>query len=135
MAYADRDDLDLQYGRDNVDKWADLNNNRDADEIAARVAWALAAGDEEIDNRLRDGPYEVPFTTIPGEITRLSALYAGFLLYDSRGITDQDGPDDQLKNHRTRFETRCRMILSGQLKLDLEETSPSYPQVYTDDDF
>lgn len=134
MAYCTRDDMELQYGADNIRKWADLNNQEVDAEIEARIAWAIEAGDDEVDDRLRGGPYTIPFTTVPSRITRLSAMWAGISLYDSRGFTDADDAEDQLKGHRERFDREIRQIHAGQLKFDLETTDYEYPQVVLDEE-
>ena len=51
--YCVRADVEAVYGTGNVAKWADLNNNGSAGEITARIAWAITAASNEIDDMLR----------------------------------------------------------------------------------
>lgn len=138
MAYAERSDIDSQYGVSNVSKWADLENEEDEDHINERVAWALAAAQEDVNDRLRLGAYTIPFDEPPPSIiTRLTAIQAGILLYESRGVTDYDADgnaQDQLQKHRKTFDTEIRDILVGRRKLSTNQVSASYPQVITDAD-
>lgn len=146
--YCEREDLDKQFGAANVDKWANLSNDDDVDDIAAlieeRVDWAIRAADEDVDGKLRHGPYHVPFTEdsdgesveVPGEITRLSATLAGVKLYESRGITDTNPETGQavhkLMWHKRDAEKRLREIIAGTFRLDLPYKFTDYPRAIED---
>lgn len=116
MAYAIRADIEAIYGADNVEKWADLNGNEVPGEITARIAVSIAKAEEEINNRLRYSAYTVPWTVAPVGIVTMAATFAGFWLYESRGITDFDADGeaaDQLGHKRKQFDMRIRDILGG----------------------
>src|SRR5690606_18957364 len=90
-AYCDDDDLDVIFGKTNVDRWADLDNDVDTTRIARRRLWARNLASATLDDRLRAGPYELPFSDpVPAVVVDLSARLAGLLLYDSRGSQDVD---------------------------------------------
>jgi len=135
MAYCVRADIEAQYGSENVAKWADLNSNEDAGEITARITQAILEADNEIDSRLRLGPYEIPFTdTIPTGIISLSAMYAGIWLYSSRGVIDytpKGAAQDQLSYQRKEFDRRIRDILAGRYQpADMPSVHTTFPTIY-----
>lgn len=129
MAYSDRDDVEMIFGATNVAKWADLDNDEDDGKIDARVEWACEEATDRIDGRLRGGPYEVPFdgSSVPRTIVTLSARLAGVLLYDGRGVTDEEA-EDRVTPHRKLVETGIAEILAGKVRLDLPQVSASYPR-------
>ena len=115
MAYSIRSDVDLIYGRRNVDKWADLDNAGTQAIIDARVTWAIALADAEIDSELSGTSYAVPFTgTIPTLIKDLSARLAGVYLYDGRRLGDEEESTDQVRLHRKICAKRVKRIIAGQ---------------------
>lgn len=141
MSYCAKADIEAQFGPRNVEKWADIDNDGDADHIAARIAWAIATADGEIDDRLRGSFYYVPivgYDGVPQAIKSMSVARAGVLLYDSRGIQDFD-PDSGRALHRLEFfvksfEVTVNGILSGRRKLNAVLTVTSRaPEVVTDD--
>ena len=129
-AYATRADVELLFGSSNVAKWADLNNDEDASDIAARVCWALAESYAYMNNRLNGGPYTVPFSSPNDEVISMSARYAGVILYDTRGITDAaDPPQHQLSKHRDMVEMFIKQVLAGRVRLTGEEHAVTSPAV------
>lgn len=137
MSYCTREDIDREYGRTNVDKWADLENTESGDDIDDRVDWAIALGDVEIDDRLRDGPYAIPFTSPPRRIVRLCAIWAGLMLYQSRGSTDFDADgnaQDQYQHQRRYFDESLKKIHGGLYKFEDDDRPAVFPQVVTDED-
>lgn len=137
-AYATRSDLERHYGRTNVIKWADLDNDNNTESIAERIQWALVAATSYLDNRLRFGPYTVPFEDpYPLELTRMCAWYAGVLLYESRGVTDfnaEGRPQHQLHHQKRNVETMIKDVLTRRLRFNLPTSATSYPQVMSDDE-
>ncbi len=131
-------DIEARYGVDNVAKWADLNNNLDAAEIAARKLWARTQAQSDIDDALRGGPYTVPFAaTYPPAIVDLEATLAGVLLYESRGVQDFDPetgrPQHRLHYQRSRVEKKLKQIRSGAVRLDVATVATAHPQVVSED--
>lgn len=92
-AYCTAADLYLAFGRANVKKWADVDNDEDATSIAARITWAITNASAVMDDRLRKSPAQFPLTDTPypASVVLNCAYLAGSLLYDSRGVTDFDG--------------------------------------------
>jgi hypothetical protein len=130
--YCDREDIELIYGASNVAKWADLENNEDSAEITAKIQWACDTATSRMDDRLRDGPYAVPFEEpYPQQIVEQTARLAGVLLYDARGIVDQGGdgePIHQLAPHRRMVQAFIMDVLSGRIKFSSVEHVIDYPQ-------
>ncbi len=133
MAYATKSDIENVFGSDSVEKWADLNNKRQAAEIRARINWALNLATTRVNSRLRGGPYEVPFS-IPYDliIVDLAARMAGVLLYQGRTTLETEVDSTTLiDRNRQAIDRDIRNILAGRLRLDLTQTSATFPQVIT----
>jgi phage gp36-like protein len=131
MPFATRDDLNAVFGKISVDKWADLDNLRDADTIAARIAWALQEATNVITAKLRGGIYLLPFAETPPELVTPCARLAGVLLYDSRGTVDFDADGkaiNQLSGHRKDVETYIADFKTGRARLTGVDTVKTYPQ-------
>lgn len=130
--YAARTDVELVFGRTNVSKWADVDNEEDSTFITNRICWALQEAYSHFNNRLRGGPYAVPFIEpFESQIISMSARLAGVMLYDSRGITDfsENGkPQHQLSAHRDMVEKFIKDVMAGIIRLDAEHVV-NYPAV------
>lgn len=136
MTYAKRQDVEDIFGALNVKKWADLDNEAHDEDIAARIGIALSKADDEVNDRLRGGPYVIPFTTAPSTIVHLAALYTGVWLYSNRGVVDYDADDkaqDQLQHQRKEFDTKIRDILAGRRRLSVGAATgvKTYPESHT----
>lgn len=110
-------DLYLVYGERNVKAWANLDSSEQAiTAVANRVTWACTLATEYVNSRLANGPYAVPFTTVPTMIVNITAMQAGIYLYDGRQvITAME--KDQVTRQRLDVNRYIRQILRGQLKL------------------
>lgn len=129
MPYSTRADIEDIYGPDNVFKWADLDNNEDAAHVEQRIEKAITRANDELHNRLRGGPYLIPFADpVPSAIVYLEALYAGIWLYASRSVGDNDDAD-QLKGRKVEFLETIRDIHAGRYRLSVEEIPQRYPGV------
>ncbi len=131
--YHVRSDVDLIYGKENVTKWADLNNNGNEEEIAARVTWASELSYEYTNANLADGPYDVPFEVDPDThviIKDLSARWTGWILYESRGFVDaEDSNENQLKSHKQFVMDSISDIHGGNIKLIGLDRQVTFPKV------
>ena len=142
--YARRSDIEKIFGKANVRAWADLDNAGDEDDITDRIDWALDLAKERFDNRLRNGPYEIPFTStnssssssvsstdggsIPLEVVDANARYAGVLLYDGRRLVDQEDNQYEMGPHEKKVNQFIRSVLAGQVHFDLTPVVVSYPR-------
>jgi len=131
MTYAVRANVEQIFGKDNVKKWADIENSRVSADIDAQVTWALDQANVDIDARLLGGPYSIPFVEPPEAlITNIAARRAGINLYDSRQIEDTDDENkDGLTRHRNAVDSVIRAILAGTARLAIPTVSKSYPEV------
>lgn len=118
LYYSEQGDIEAIYGANNVNKWADINNDGNTTDITARILWANKVAYFHINQKLLNGPYTIPFTTVfPVMIVDISARYAGFRLYESRGIDDNlEDEDHMLVQHADRVEQDLRSIMGGTLK-------------------
>jgi phage gp36-like protein len=90
IGYCTRMDMESMFGRDNISKWADMENTEDPQLGFTRVSRSIVVATAEIDDSLRKGPYVLPFAVPPTTIVNLAAALAGVWLYESRGIEDFD---------------------------------------------
>lgn len=107
--------MNLIFGANNIQKWADVDNDEDAIKIAARIAWALTQATTRVDAMLSTGRY-TSYLDDP-LVEDLVARLAGVLLYDSRGITDAEDDENPVSKHQAYVDTTLRRIQSGTLKL------------------
>ena len=122
--YCTRDQLEIQFGSLNVSKWADLSNNCNAAEIAAKITDAIETASEWINDRLRDKGYTVPISQpYPQTIMHICRLRAGYELYAARGIEDFTGEGfdstNKMMSARNEAINLLNQILSGRAKLNL----------------
>ena len=124
MAYASTGGIDQKFGPTNVTRWADLDNDENSTNIAARKASAIAYADGAVDAELRDTHYRKPFVTAAGAtpvvIADISNALAGCWLKDARGQTKYDkdtAPIDSLTWHRTKAYKDIEKIKTGDLRL------------------
>jgi len=127
--YCSESDINQVYGGDNVQKWADLNNNEDADEITARINRAITVATNGINDILRGGRYALPITdtTAAVALIDLCATLAGVWLYESRGVEDFD-PETGRAVHklvymRDRATKKLEAIRANRIQLDVEKTT------------
>lgn len=138
--YCEANDLYLAYGKQNVRKWADLQNDEDAAQITARIEYACEQATAQMDDRLRDGPYAFPVElgsgeSYPVQLVRHTALLAGTILYESRGISDAAMEQEHsLRWAEKRVEAWIRSVMTRVVKLDLPLVAGVHPFVTTDDD-
>lgn len=134
MRYCTRTDVETEYGAGNVLLWADLDGDGSSTKIANRIEAAITLVEEQIDNRLRGGPYAVPLLFTSYEITNIAAVLAGAELYAKRGVEDAPDGRDRLESRRETARARLSAIRAGLVRLDPTLHSVSYPQVETDDE-
>jgi len=134
MTYSTKAQSERIYGKSNILRWADMNNNEDEDEILDRIEWAIQEAYDQINARLKSCRYTVPFESpIDPVIITLSARLAGVLLYDNRRLVDIPEFDEALY-HRTQVERMYKQIHGGQLSLlNYSHNAVSYPQAIATD--
>lgn len=91
IKYATREDIESIFGEDNLIKWADLDGDREEDDIEDRIGFYLCEASTIVDGRLHGGPYSIPFTSpFPRRVTAITARLAGCLIYEARGYLESD---------------------------------------------
>lgn len=131
--YALNTDLDIQWGKVNVDKWADADNDKNAAKILARRAWALARAERYINSRLQGSVYSIPFLATPDtpiEIRDLVVIYAGLYLFQSpRGLVDGDDSGTAMTEIKDDAEIMIRNIIAGTHRIGTAATYQGHPEV------
>lgn len=128
MAYCLRIDIENRFGKVNVKRWADLDNNDVESEIETRITAAITYAQSLIDDTLRNGPYAIPFSEpVIETIKQIAADLAGVWLYESRGVEDFD-PETNKPQHKLHFQRAnarktLKMLLTGAMRLNLTVTS------------
>jgi hypothetical protein len=132
--YCEPSDLFLAFGETTTRKWADVENTKDKEQIDARIAWAITGATEEINDRLRNGPYEIPVEdpgsggAYPVSLVRMTALLAVSILYDARGVIDEDdGEPANLRWARRRVDKWCQDVITRRVRLDLDLVTTDVP--------
>ncbi len=115
--YTDRLKLEWIFGRVNLQKWADLDNDRNSEFIRDRITWSCEVATAYINGRMANGRYSVPFTNPDKNIIHLTGLFAGTILYDGRANKSGDTVRDELSIQRKSARRLLHEILTGQLKL------------------
>lgn len=122
------------FGVENHHKWLSLDGKDEAADYALRAYQFLDAAECEIDDYLRGGPCEVPFsaTDTPKLIANIAASLAGVKTYESRGVVDMNEATGQVQ-HRLQYqrkwvEEQLGRIKSGQIRLEPENVT-RYPVV------
>ena len=125
MAYIVQADIESRFGEANVQKWSQL----DADDVtvdSTRIADAISTAEQDIDNRFRNSRWTVPFSgTIPKKVVEWAAVLAGWWLYTSRGLRDEDEAN-QMRRIKEDVDAEIAMYLANMRTLDSEE-SGSHP--------
>jgi len=128
MSYCAEADIKQVFGTTNVDKWADLDDDANAANIAARIAVAVLVADDEIDDSARCQHWRIPLAnaagTTPRTIINLAATIAGLWLYEARGSNDFH-PQTGVPSHRLAWKAKwvrrtLHEIRTGIRKIDAE---------------
>ena len=116
--YCSRSDIEKIFGTENVIKWSDLDNDRDSSKIESRIDCIIDKATMEIECRLRDGPYKVPFIAPYDKlIIDTTARLVGVMLYECRGVQDSNNDNHELEWHRRQVETVINGIMSRKYRL------------------
>jgi len=86
-------DLEQVWGSTNVEKWSDLDNDKDAVKMLSRQALACRMAYVIVNDYMADSRYAVPLldkgtTTTPLAVQNVAAVFAGVWLYNNRGVHD-----------------------------------------------
>jgi phage gp36-like protein len=131
MSYCTRADIEMIFGRTNVQVWADMEGDENEDEITARIARAIAVTTVALHDRIRQSRYVLPLEALSDSeetdalatIVDLAARMAGLWLHDNRGIIERDENGnilDNLAHQRRIVASTIQSILLGEILLDCE---------------
>lgn len=116
--YTDKTALEQMHGKDNIFKWADLDNDKILADIADRCELASTIATTYVNGRLQRSKYTVPFTTAPLMVQYLASLIGGIWLYDGRTLSENANRSrDEVSYKRKTAAKLIREILNGQLTL------------------
>lgn len=134
LYWTSRSELDLLFGSDNVDKWADLDNDGDASKITDRIDWAVREATEDARLRLVGSPVVASRLSCAPRPLRIAVTkLAGVLLYEARGVVDTSDEEGRhrLTTHRKQAEVFFRNVRAGQLVVS--DHVSAYPRIVSDD--
>ncbi len=117
-----RVDVERVYGSDNVAAWADINNNKDVDEIEAQINYAISVADSEMRGSLASSQWIMPSAgdTLPVILVHNVAKLAGVKLYESRyAVNDlsESGGQHQLAVHKRDVGRFIQSVLLGAISI------------------
>jgi hypothetical protein len=111
-----RDLLNVLFGSKNIDAWADLNNNKDEQEMEARIAYAIAWAPAYIRTLvLARATLDETNLAVQDIIIR----QAGIWLYESRGISGDDATKSPIAHHRMFVDTWLKNYCAGSSNVTL----------------
>jgi len=135
--YCEPTDLFLGFGKANIIKWADVDNNNDNNSINTRIAWAIENATNELDGKLADSPYQFPLAVggpYPPVLIKMCASLAAVMLYDSRGISDEN-KETGLSKHKKAVDMFVRDIYARRMTLPGAILNPDAVDISTTPDF
>lgn len=120
-----RDTLDKVFGRPNIDKWADLCNEKNSIDIEERVDFYINLATKLFHQRTSARTY------VEDDVSDVViGKMAGIELYEGRGITAADDAEKSpIAHHRKWVNAWIADWISGVLN----KTKPSAPFVVSDD--
>ena len=107
------------YGNDNVNRWANPDNDEDFAAILDRIDWSNEYAEQEFLGRIAEGPYDLDQvrTLRPKMAIRICASLAGLSLYDTRRIVDSQDSTNRTARQKKDSDKWIAQIMGGQLKL------------------
>lgn len=128
-AYITNQNLYDKFGKDNIAIWSNMDNLTDGED-QSRIDYAIAIGEEYVQDRFRNSRYTVPFQgqPMPLWIKEWMTIKAGEWLYESRGTRD-GGPNADFENRiaalASSVDEQIDQVLSGQRELTLAQNWPT----------
>lgn len=131
MAYSTQSNVEAIFGAENVARWGRVNTDDDSSDVATNVTNAIAWADAQIDGLFQDGPYAIPFATVPTLVAHWSALLAGVYLYRRRGMSDDDEAGNKLTEMEKDARREMAWYVSGSRRFSIatQHTGPTAPVV------
>ena len=132
--YIDEDDLYSRWGKDNIDEWASLDNQSSPTAEERRQA-AIDWAEQYVEDRFRNGPYEVPFSFNGNggkPVHEWMRTLAGIWLYRTHGWSRGEGEKlTEMNDVAERTDEEMNSYLAGTRALDAAAsfTGPSVPHI------
>lgn len=124
--YIDQTDLEKYFGESNIAKWSNVEND-DAGTDQTKITDALAFGESYVEDRMRDGPYAVPFVqtggSFPATLKQVMIAWAGHYVYFARGTQDDNEEGNKMQKGADDADKLIDKFLSAQVRLALQKTS------------
>lgn len=115
--YSAKQDMYNIFGKDNIRKWADADNQSNGRIVEDREDWANQMAQVYLNGRLLYSKYTIPFTApYPPTIILIAASYAGILLYETREVIS-GSKNTSVPRQKKNYEKLIRQILRGQLRI------------------
>jgi len=130
MAYITQSNIEGVFGVQNVAEWSNLENDGSG-ASTARIALAITFAEEYVEDRFRDGPYEVPFvntgSSTPQCVVDWCSRMAGAWLYRSR--PPQSREQDRMASVLEGIENEMDAYIAGARKMKAARigTGPTVP--------
>ena len=106
------------FGTENVKKWANLGSYSASNplyetSINERITLAITHATQDVNDKLRGGPYEIPFTdaTLTASVNLATTYKAGVMLYEWRGADDYNIENGRLTHRYTFLADRADKML------------------------
>ncbi len=130
MPYCTRVDAEKKWGKENIRRWADLDNDNNAVSITAVIDSAILDADSEVNDELRGGLYTVPFVSpYPRAIVAATASLVGAILYHARAVDDTEETTG-FSDKRRGVLKWLREVKAGVIRLDApRNVVTNYPSV------
>jgi len=126
--YIDQGNIEDRWGEANVATWSTLDSNvapPTAD--TTRIASAITYAEAKIDDALRTRQYTTPVVgtsgSVPAIIIDIAAVLAGYWLFSSRGISDDD-LGERMEGIRDESLSELQGYATGQTVLAAERSNP-----------
>lgn len=128
-------DLWPVFGKENIDKWSDLENNGNPGSMAARVNWAISLAIADVQGAMDTSAYNWDVVKTDVRIKHLIVTRVGVLLYGPRGVSDEDAASNPIRDHKKEYDKIIQMIHAGTYRLSgKKRTGASVPIVVTEDE-
>lgn len=127
-----RADLDAVFGFDNIELWADLNNNEVSEEIDARVAWAITLASAHVQAKILLLTYQWSDVETHPLVEHAVVLKAGLLLYSPRSISNEKDAPNPMREYAKMYDQFWKDLQTNMIALADERASRPFPAVIDD---
>lgn len=123
MGYITVDNLYQDFGRANIDLWADRNGKGSSTEIAATISATIEDVSGFIDEVLGGGPYVTPLSGESFILKQIVRALVAARLYAQKGLLDED---DKLRYRTKEANDTLRAIKTGEVTIPCVRRPEAY---------